>query len=277
MVFLYFYTVNQALNIPNLSPEMALLLQQRDTLDNAIVDINSLVLSKNDMLCQKENIIAHKQDIIAKKDIIIVEKDNIIVEKDAQIYDLQFQLAQLRRAIFGSKSERHVPENVDQLRLDFDMGEEVAVAPQKEDIAYTRLKKAKKPAQPNPRLPIPAHLERVVEIIEPENLPQGSKKIGEEITEVLEITPAKVYVRQIVRPKYALPQQAGISIANLPSLPLYRSNAGPSLLAWLIVNKYVNHLPFYRQVQMLKRDGVVLAESTINSWFAATIDLLEPL
>lgn len=270
MVFLYFYTVNQALNIPNLSPEMALLLQQRGTLDNAILDINSLVLSKNDMLCQKEDIIAHKQDIIAKK-------DNIIVEKDAQIYDLQFQLAQLRRAIFGSKSERHVPENVDQLRLDFDMGEEVAASPQKEDIAYTRLKKAKKPAQPNPRLPIPAHLERVVETIEPENLPEGSKKIGEEITEVLEITPAKVYVRQIVRPKYALPQEAGISIANLPSLPLYRSNVGASLLAWLIVNKYVNHLPFYRQVQMLKRDGVVLAQSTINSWFAATIDLLEPL
>jgi transposase len=249
---------------------MALLLQQRDTLDNAILDINSLVLSKNDMLCQKENIIAQKQDIIAKK-------DNIIVEKDAQIYDLQFQLAQLRRAIFGSKSERHVPENVDQLRLDFDMGEEVTAAPQKEDIAYTRFKKAKKPAQPNPRLPIPAHLERVVETIEPENLPEGSKKIGEEITEVLEITPAKVYVRQIVRPKYALPQEAGISIANLPSLPLYRSNVGASLLAWLIVNKYVNHLPFYRQVQMLKRDGVVLAQSTINSWFAATIDLLEPL
>jgi len=269
--------VNQALNIPNLSPEVSLLLQQKETLDNAILDINSLVLSKNDLLCQKENIIAQKDNLLSEKDNLLSEKDDIITKKDEHIYDLQFQLAQLRRAIFGSKSERHVPENPDQLRLDFDLGEEVVVAPQKEDIAYTRLKQAKKPAQPNPRLPIPAHLERVVETIEPENLPQGSKKIGEEITEVLEITPAKVYVRQIVRPKYALPQEAGIQIANLPSLPLYRSNASASLLAWLIVNKYVNHLPFYRQVQMLKRDGVVLAESTVNSWFANTIDLLEPL
>lgn len=261
--FLYFYTVDQAINISELSPEVAFLFHKKVVANDTILDVNSLVLSKNDLLCQKENIIAQKQ--------------TIIVEKDARIYDLQFQLAQLRRAIFGSKSERHVPENVDQLRLDFDMGQEVAAAPRKEEISYSRFKKAKKPAQPNPRLPIPAHLERVVETIEPENLPEGSKKIGEEITEVLEITPAKVYVRQIVRPKYALPQEAGVQIANLPSLPLYRSNAGASLLAWLIVNKYVNHLPFYRQVQMLKRDGVVLAESTVNRWFSATIDLLEPL
>ena len=261
--FLYFYTVNQAVNISNLSPEVAVLLQQKSSLDNAILDINSLVLSKNDLLCQKENIIA--------------EKETIIVEKEAEIYDLRFQLDQLRRALFGSKSERFVPEDVNQLRFDFDMGEEVVVESQKEDIAYTRLKKGKKPARPNPRLPIPAHLERVVETIEPENLPEGSKKIGEEITEVLEMTPARVYVRQIVRPKYALPQEAGIQIANLPSLPLPRANAGASLLSYLIVNKYVNHLPFYRQVQMLKREGVVLPESTINNWFASTIDLLEPL
>lgn len=261
--FLYFYTVNQALNISELSPEVAFLLHEKVVPTAAILGVNSLVLSKNGLLAQQENIIA--------------QKDKTIVEKDAEIYNLQFQLAQLRRALFGSKSERFVPESIDQLRLDFDMGEEVVAAPEKEQISYTRLKAAKKPAQPNPRLPIPAHLERVVETIEPENLPEGSKKIGEEITEVLEMTPAKVYVRKIVRPKYALPQEAGIQIADLPSLPLPRSNAGASLLAWLIVNKYVNHLPFYRQVQILKRDGVVLPESTVNRWFSSTIDLLKPL
>ncbi len=246
-----------------MSPEVALLLKEKGSIGDAILDINSLVLSKNNLLSQKENIIFANQ--------------KTIVEKEAEISDLQFQLAQLRRAIFGSKSERYVPENVDQLRLDFDMGEELMPVPQKEEIIYTRLKKEKKPAQPNARLPIPAHLERVVETIEPENLPEGSKKIGEEITEVLEMTPAKVYVRKIVRPKYALPQESGIAIGNLPSLPLPRANAGASMLSYLIVNKYVNHLPFYRQVQMLKREGIVLPESTINNWFASTADLLKPL
>jgi len=212
----------------------------------------------------------------------LLQKENEILRgklstKESVIFDLRFQLDQLRRSIFGHKSERFVPENPGQLSLDFDMGEETPAVPETETITYTRPKKEKKVALPNVRLAIPAHLPRVIEIIEPENLPIGSKKIGEEMTEVMEITPARIYVRCIIRPKYALPNEEGISIAYLPSLPLPKSNAGASLIAWLIVNKYVNHLPFYRQVQMLKRDGVILAESTINNWFAKTADLLEPL
>ena len=215
-------------------------------------------------------------------ELALLQKENEILRgklstKESVIFDLRFQLDQLRRAIFGHKSERFVPENPDQLRLDFGMGEEAPAVPETETITYTRPKKEKKAALPNVRLAIPAHLPRVIEIIEPENLPAGSKKIGEEKTEVMEITPARIYVRCIIRPKYALPQEKGISIAYLPSLPLPKSNAGASLIAWLIVNKYVNHIPFYRLVQMLKRDGVILAESTINNWFAKTADLLEPL
>jgi len=205
----------------------------------------------------------------------LLQKENELLR--GVVYDLRFQLAQFRRAFFGSKSERFVPENPDQLCLDFDMGEEVPAVPQKEEIAYSRFKKEKKAAQPNVRMAIPAHLPRVTETIEPENLPEGSKKIGEEVTEILEITSAKVYVRRIVRPKYALPKEGGITIGCLPSLPLPRSNAGASLIAFLITYKYVNHIPFYRLVQMLKRDGVFLAESTINGWFSAAVDLLEPL
>jgi transposase len=212
----------------------------------------------------------------------LLQKENEILRgklstKESLISDLRFQLDQLRRTIFGHKSERFVPENPDQLLLDFDLGEIVPTIHQEETITYTRLKKENKAVQPNVRLAIPAHLPRVIEIIEPDNLPVGSKKIGEEITEVMEITPARIYVRCIIRPKYALPQEKGISIAYLPSLPLPKSNAGASLIAHLIVNKYVNHLPFYRQVQMFKRDGIDLAESTINNWFAKTADLLQPL
>jgi len=212
----------------------------------------------------------------------LLQKENEMLRgklstKESLISDLRFQLDQMRRTIFGHKSERFVPENPDQLLLDFDLGEIVPIIHQEETITYTRLKKENKAAQPNVRLAIPAHLPRVIEIIEPDNLPVGSKKIGEEITEVMEITPARIYVRCIIRPKYALPQEKGISIAYLPSLPLPKSNAGASLIAHLIVNKYVNHLPFYRQVQMFKRDGIDLAESTINNWFAKTADLLQPL
>ncbi|MBV5343329.1 IS66 family transposase zinc-finger binding domain-containing protein, partial [bacterium] len=171
--------------------------------------------------------------LILEKENLISQKENVISKKDEIIFDLSFQLQQFRRAMYGSKSERFVPENPDQLRLAFDMGQELPIVPEKEQITYTRHKKAKNPAVPNARLAIPAHLERITETIEPENIPEGSKKMGEEVTEVMEIKPAKIYVRRIVRPKYALPQEAGVLIANLPSLPLPRSNAGPSLLAHL--------------------------------------------
>ncbi len=261
--FSYFYTVIQAKNISFFSPKIEFLLQE--------IELLRVLISEN------EKVILEKECIISQKNEIISNKDEIISKKDEAIFDLTFQLQQYRRAIYGSKSERFVPENPDQLRLAFDLGEELPVVPEKEQITYARHKRAKKPAIPNARLSIPAHLERITEIIEPENIPEGSKKMGEEVTEIMEMKPAKIYVRRIVRPKYALPLEAGVMIANLPSLPLPRSNAGPSLLAHLIVNKYVNHLPFYRQVQMFKRDGIVLAESTINNWFANTADLLEPL
>jgi hypothetical protein len=79
------------------------------------------------------------------------------------------------------------------------------------------------------------------------------------------------------RPKYALPEDKGIVIGTLPSLPIPRGNAGPGLLTHLLISKFQDHLPFYRQVQMFKRADITIAESTISGWFSATCRLLEPL
>ena len=188
---------------------------------------------------------------------------------------LKHQLSQLKRLIFGSKSERFIPSASNQLGLFTEDHSQEAIPPTKQINSYTRTgKKVKKAAV---RLPLASHLPRVEEVIEPENLEQGSVKIGEEITEVLEYTPSKVYVRKIVRPKYALPQQQGIAIAELPSLILAKSNIGPGLLAHIFVSKFVDHLPFYRQIQILKRQGVVLANSTMSNWFTNAASQLEVL
>ena len=84
-------------------------------------------------------------------------------------------------------------------------------------------------------------------------------------------------MRKIVRKKYALPQEGGVIIGELPSLPLPKSNAGSSLLAHLLVSKYQDHLPFYRQIEMFRRQGVTLAQATLNGWFSSAVDLLTPL
>lgn len=84
-------------------------------------------------------------------------------------------------------------------------------------------------------------------------------------------------MRKIVRPKYAKPNNDGVAIAELPTLPIPKGNAGASLLAFIMVSKFVDNLPYYRQIQIFKRQGLILSDSTINGWFNATAKLLEPL
>jgi transposase len=187
---------------------------------------------------------------------------------------LKQQLDELKRMIFGSKSERFVPTDDAQLSL-FEQ-EKKKEEVKTEEISYTR-QKAEKEKQKAIRAKIPAHLPRVEEVVEPENIEEGSKRIGEEVTEVLEYNPAKIFVRKIVRPKYAKPNNEGIDIAELPTLPIPKGNAGASLLAYIMVSKFVDHLPYYRQIQIFKRFGLILSDSTINGWFNSTARLLEAL
>jgi transposase len=191
---------------------------------------------------------------------------------------LKHQLAELKRLIYGAKSERFVAAHPGQATL-FDLPSEQPTEAPTEEITYTRNKPKQEKKQPL-RLELPSHLERRVEVIEPENIPADAKKIGEAVTEVLEYEPASAYVRQIVRPKYIVEQtdeETRITIAPLPSLPIPKGNAGTSMIAHLLVSKFVDHLPFYRQVQMFKRQNLDIAESTINGWFNAGCDLLTPL
>lgn len=209
---------------------------------------------------------------IEEQEIVLLKKDY-----DKLLWDnenLKQQLAELKRMIFGSKSERFV-STTDSSQLNLFETPEAAVIPKTEEISYQR---AKKEAKKQPvRMKIPAHLPRVKEVIEPKEKEADAQRIGEEITEILEYTPSKIYVREIIRPKYAKPSKQGVLIAEMPSLPIPKGNAGASLLACIMVSKFVDHLPFYRQIQIFKRQKLTLSDSTLNGWFNATADLLVPL
>jgi transposase len=204
---------------------------------------------------------------------ILIDQDN---EKQARITYLEQELAQLKRMIFGSKSERFVQQDPGQLSLDLGTEQKERLEEETEELSFTRRKTNGKKEIPV-RLPLPSHLHREVIVIEPREDVTGGKKIGEVVTEILEYTPGKFYVEKYVRPKYVLPGDKGIVIGDLPSLPIPRGNAGAGLLAHLMISKYVDHLPFYRQVQQFKRQDITVAESTINGWFTAVCRLLEPL
>lgn len=209
-----------------------------------------------------------------------VDTEELIISLRAENADLKCQLAELQRLIFGRKSERFIPTDHAQASL-FDplLGDEPSTtepATQVQQVEYERVVKPKEKQKPVRAL-LPAHLPREEEVIEPEDLEEGMKKIGEEVTEILEHIPARLYVRRIVRPKYVKGQEDGVKIGDLPSLPIPKGNAGPGLLAHIQVSKWVDHLPFYRQIQIFKREGVQFADSTLNGWFNATAKLLEPL
>jgi transposase len=212
------------------------------------------------------------ENTIKSEEFVLKEKyDKLLSEYEY----LKQELNQLKRLIFGSKSERFIPNDEAQLNL-FDNPEEAVLEKQVKEITYKRKKPAKEKKQAV-RTKLPSHLPRVEEIVEPKIVEEGSKKIGEEITEILEYNPAKIFVRKIVRPKYAKPQNNGVVIAELPSLPIPKGNAGASMLAHLAVSKFVDHLPFYRQIQIFKRQNLIISDSTLNGWFNATSDLLSPL
>lgn len=203
------------------------------------------------------------------------EYDELLGLKSEVSY-LRFQLSELKRLIHGPKSERFVSALPGQIPM-FDLPEEQQAEQPSETITYTRNKPNKEKKQPL-RTELPAHLERRVEVIEPENIPVNAKKIGEAVTEILEYEPPVVYVRQIVRPKYIVEQndeQTVITIAPLPSLPIPKGNAGASIISQVLVSKFVDHLPFYRQAQIFKRQRLEIAESTINGWFNGGCDLLQ--
>lgn len=196
------------------------------------------------------------------------------------VIDLQHQLGELKRMVFGTKSERFISDSSPaQLALGFETAEQPASEVVKEQITYSREKK-KTASSPTGRLPIPAHLERKEIIIEPGDDTTGLKKIGEEVTEQLEYEPGKLFVNKYVRPKYVkqeADEKAKVLIGRLPDFPIEKGIPGPGLLSQIIVDKFSDHLPVYRQIKRYQRQGVKLSGSTINGWLTAACELLNPL
>ncbi len=191
--------------------------------------------------------------------------------RDVLIEKLKHQLAGLRRHRFGSRSEA-----IDQLEMALE-DEEIAQAAE----AVPDTPDTETPNDRPKRKPLPDHLPRNETV-----LPGGEacsscggklKQVGEDVTEELEYIPGRFVVNRIVRPRMACACCETFHQAALPSRPIERGRPGPGLIAHVLVSKYCDHLPLYRQSRIFERDGIDLDRSTLADWVGRSTALLEPL
>ena len=199
---------------------------------------------------------------------------------DAEIANLKLTIAKMRRDTFGTSSERGA-KLLDQLELQLgELVERVAHDKAAVEIATplpTGGTEQDKPA----RRPLPAHLprERVVHAAAVSCPCCGGalRKLGEDITETLELVPAKWKVIQHVREKFSCRKCETITQPPAPSHPIARGRAGPQLLAQVLFAKYRAHLPLNRQSDIYATEGIDLDVSTLADWVGACTATLMPL
>lgn len=256
--------------------------------------IEALLLERDELYQELSKLQEATKTITDKKEKSKEDFEAILKEKDEKIKHLTDQLAWFRRKFWRAGSEKYIAQDPSQRKIDFEgletlPEEEETIKEAAQEILFHKRNKPEQPKKHPVRQLLPEHLRREVQIVEPQGVDENWIKIGEEVTEILDYKPGEVFVRRIVRYKYALnkklqeqndtneQQSVNIKIGELPLLPIPRSIAGAGLIAELLIGKYSFHLPFHRQIAMLKLAGTCLSASTINDIFINSCDLLRAL
>ena len=216
-----------------------------------------------------------------------------VVELKQQLHLALLEANGLRRKLFGIKSDNRVTKaSEDQLAL-FTLGatpediaqseakleKEVKEVNQQQEAATEKRKRAPRTAS---RMVLPEALEREEVIIDPKGDLSNYAVIGEDVTEVLVLTPASFKVKRIIRRRWALKdntdvESKGILIAPIPSRTVKRGLFDESVLVYLLISKYVDHLPLHRQMKIFQRAGISIPASTLSDNTAAVCQVLQPL
>lgn len=230
------------------------------------------------------------EKILAK---VIEKQSEQIAELTVEVKELRAQLAWFQRRMFGRSSEKNLALDGQTSLFDaagieipteqspVDSTPEADDEPEDVATAKKSRKGVSRKRQSWDNLPV---MER--RVIEPEGLDLSRyRKIGEEITTLVNFQPGKLYRVEVVRPKYGLidPTEAvergkGVLIAPLPQFPIYKGIPAEGLLTEILIQKYENHMPFYRQIKQFAQLGMTgLKEATLVGWFKRTMELLRPL
>jgi transposase len=219
-------------------------------------------------------------DLEAMKALLIAQHERYtatLTSRASEIERLVLLVEKLQRMLFGAKSEK-VLRQIEQLQFQLEDLQIGSAIEELQPVAPAERPVAAKPF----RRPLPEHLPREVHTHMPghDACPDCGgrlRELGEDVAEMLEYVRANFKVLRHVRPKLSCDACDRIVQAPAPSRPIDRGLAGPGLLAHVLVAKYADHLPLYRQSEIYAREGVDLDRSTLAGWVGATSELLAPL
>ncbi|WP_151639493.1 IS66 family transposase [Noviherbaspirillum aerium] len=228
------------------------------------------------MIAERDAALAERTATLAQQEVVVAELREQLSTRAAEIEHLKLWIAKLQRMQFGRKSEK-LDLQIAQLELRLedlqaDEGQSASAA-QRQGRPFRT---------PPHRKPLPPHLpcDDQLHMPEQQDCPScGGKltQLGEDVSEQLEYVPASFRVIRHVRPKLACSCCDCIVQAPAPSRPIERGLPGPGLLAHVLVAKFSDHLPLYRQSAIYAREGVELSRSLLADWVGACSDLLAPL
>jgi len=214
----------------------------------------------------------------------IARRDTDLHAAQTKIQALVLELAHLRRMRYGARSEAFSGEERDlfqeTLASDIAAAEAKLAKEQEEKPATTPVPKPPRPRAG--RQPLPDHLPRIEHHHEPESCTCGKcgsdlVKIGEDISEQLDVEPAKFFVHRHIRPQYACRPCETVTAASIPPAVIDGGMAAVGLYVWILIGKYLDHLPLYRLEQIAARDRVILSRSTMAEWVGRIGVTLQPL
>ena len=260
-----------------------------------IESLRSQLAAKEEVVSTLESEVVKLESNITNLESNITTLETDVTKLESHISKLEYELTWLRKKLFGKMSERFINSDPDSRQLDI-FGEQLSdnereelerAATQGQEL-ITRTVTANKPR--TPRKDISFEGLRVEETtIEPEGINfEEYVCIGTEETNRLAYKPAEFFVKRTIRKKYALKNQLtelederekrpSVVIAPLPDSPIHKCMADTTLLTEIIIQKYLYHLPFHRQIARFGDLGVRISSSTVGDWFSQSCELLRPL
>jgi transposase len=228
------------------------------------------------LLAQVRALFAQQQAELEQQNAKLARQDAVLAEKNFKIEALKHELAYYRRVRFGKASEVLTGEQ----RLLFEDTVEMDLAAIEDEIEGQAPVKSRRARAG--RQPLPPTLARIEHRHEPascqcDQCGADLVKIGEDVSEQLDVEPARFFVHRHIRPQYACRACETITAAPVAPAVIDGSLAATGLLAWVAASKYLDHLPLYRIEQIAGRQGVPLARSTLAQWIGRIGVALQPL